>query len=43
MKHRFYKYTKNLLCAAIAFSWWFSATYPCLIFLGEVPYPKKED
>ena len=34
---------KHILFATIALSIWFPATYPCLLFWGEYPYPVKED
>lgn len=33
---------KFLVCM-MSFSFWISVTYPCILFLGEYPYPLEKD
>lgn len=43
MKQKLIAWTRPLLCACMAFSWWVSCDLPCILFLGEYAYPEKEE
>lgn len=43
MKQKFIALTKPLLCACMAFSWFIGCDLPCILFLGEYPYPQEEE
>lgn len=43
MKQKLIAWTRPLLCACMAFSWWIGCDIPSLVLLGEYPYPQKEE
>lgn len=43
MKQKLIAWTKPILCACMAFSWWISCDIPSFFLLGEYPYPQTED
>ena len=42
MKKLFSPAVRNVLMGCMAFSFWISASYPCILFFGEYKYPDKE-
>ena len=42
MKKLFSPALRNVLMGCMAFSFWISASYPCILFFGEYEYPDKE-
>ena len=42
MKKLFSPAVWNVLMGCMAFSFWISASYPCILFFGEYEYPDKE-
>lgn len=43
MKQKLIAWTRPMLCACMAFSWFISCDIPSLILLGEYPYPQKDE
>lgn len=43
MKQKLIAMMGSLLTACMAFSFWIGCDFPCAIFLGEYPYPTKEE
>lgn len=43
MKSKLYKWSKHILCVAIAMSSWFPSKFASFLFFGEYPYPQKDD
>lgn len=41
MKKKLFSITKNILCAAMSFSWFIQLNHACVLFLGEYPYPEE--
>lgn len=39
MKQKLIAWTKPVLCACMAFSWFIHCDIPCIVLLGEYPYP----
>ncbi len=33
----------SFLTVCLGFSWWISTTIPCVLLLGEYPFPKESD
>lgn len=43
MKQKLIAWTKPILCACMAFSWFISFDLPCMVLLGEYPYPANNE
>ena len=43
MKQKLIAWTKPVLCACMAFSWWIGIGAPSLIVFGEYPYPDEDE